>query len=98
MFLAVRKAKPDLPVIMMNRPRFYLDEEGQRRLAIMQNTYRNAIENGDKNVYLIDNKALTKLCGNEGTVDGVHPTDFGFASMAKAIIDFMISHNIILND
>lgn len=25
------------------------------------------------------------MCGNEGTVDSIHPTDFGFASMAMAV-------------
>lgn len=25
------------------------------------------------------------MCGNEGTVDSTHPTDFGFASMAMAV-------------
>lgn len=89
MFLAIREAFSELPIIMMNRPRFYLDEDGQRRLAIMQKTYQNAINNGDKNVYMIDNKALTRLCGNEGTVDGVHPTDFGFASMANAVCEVL---------
>ena len=28
-------------------------------------------------------------CGNEGAVDGVHPTDFGFASMAHVLGDLL---------
>ena len=38
-----------------------------------------------KNVYLISGKELTKLCKDSGTVDGCHPTDFGFASVAEAL-------------
>ena len=36
-------------------------------------------------MYFVNGRMLTELCGNEGTVDGCHPTDFGFASMAKAL-------------
>ena len=25
------------------------------------------------------------VCGDEGTVDGCHPIDYGFASMAKSV-------------
>ena len=70
----------------MSRPSFYLNEEEKQRLKVIENTYNKAIEKGDKNVYLIDNTQLCALCGNEGTVDNCHPTDFGFASMAHAII------------
>ena len=41
---------------------------------------------GDKNVYMLDGKALMSLAGNEGTVDNTHPTDLGFFSMATALI------------
>lgn len=87
MFLAVRKVHPDIPIIIMSRPRHYLVDFEQRRLEIIRTTYNNAIEAGDKNVYLITNKELTALCGNDGNVDGCHPTDFGFQSMANALID-----------
>jgi len=85
MFKAIREKQPNLPVIMMPRPTFYLTDEEKVRLNVIKNTYNNAVTSGDKNVYFIDNIALTKLCGNEGTVDGCHPTDFGFASMAEAV-------------
>ena len=41
----------------------------------------------DKNVYFVDGEALTELCQDSGTVDNCHPTDFGFASMAKSLGD-----------
>lgn len=87
LFKAVRSQKPDMPIIMMSRPKHRLTEDEKERRHIVQTTYNNAIMAGDKNVYFIDGEALTELCGNDGTVDNCHPTDFGFASMAKAVGD-----------
>ncbi len=87
MFKAIRAAHPSLPVIFMSRPRYKLIDSDKRRLEIIRKTYENALAAGDTNVYLIDNTQLTALCGGEGLVDGTHPTDFGFASMAKAVGD-----------
>ncbi len=85
MFLAVREAHPDIPVIIMSRPKYYLNDAEKKRLEIIRATYENALARGDKNVYLLDNEALTAFCGDDGTVDGCHPSDFGFASMAFAL-------------
>ena len=46
-------------------------------------------------MYFIDGKDLMELCGNEGTVDGTHPTDYGFASMAKVLGDLMEGSNLV---
>lgn len=85
MFAAVRNAHPDLPVIIMTRPVFSPSKEEKERREIIETTYKNALRAGDENVYFIDGKELMALCGNEGTVDGCHPTDFGFASIAQAL-------------
>ena len=85
MFKTVREKNPSLPIILMSRPKYMLNDEEKKRLEIITTTYNNAINNNDKNVYLIDNKALTALCLGQGTVDNCHPTDFGFASMAIAV-------------
>ena len=85
MFKEIRRVHKDIPIIMMSRPKYYLTEEEKERLKIIETTYNNAVANGDKNVYLITGKMLTKLCKDEGTVDNCHPTDFGFASMAEAV-------------
>ena len=85
MFRIVREKHPDLPVVMMNRPKHFLTEAEQERRAIIETTVKNARDAGDRNVYFISNDALTALCLDEGTVDGCHPTDFGFASMTEAI-------------
>ena len=85
MFKEIREAHPDLPVIMMSRPKFYLNDEEKERRKIIEKTYENAISSGDSNVYFISGDELTELCGNEGTVDNGHPTDYGFAAMAAAL-------------
>lgn len=85
MFKAIRNKHSDIPVIIMSRPKNRLTEIEEKRLRIIEKTYKNAISAGDKNVYFLDGKRLTELCGEEGTVDGCHPTDFGFASIAKAL-------------
>ena len=96
MFKAIRKAHPTLPIIIMSRPKCLLNEWETERLEIISQTYKNALTEGDTNVYLLTGADLTALCGNEGTVDGCHPTDFGFASMAKAICDLVESKDIKL--
>ena len=85
MFKAIRATQPDLPILMLSRPKYYINEEEEQRLEIIKTTYQNAIHNGDKNVYFIPGKKLMELARDEGTVDGCHPTDLGFYSMAMAI-------------
>lgn len=85
LFKAVRACHPDVPIIMMSRPKLYLEESYKRRREIVRQTYRNALAAGDKNVYYIDNEQLTALVGYDGMVDGIHPTDSGHLSMACAI-------------
>ena len=85
MFLAVREAQPKLPIIIMSRPKYYLDDDDKKRLEIIRTTYENAIAAGDKNVYFLDGPTLMADIKDNGTVDNCHPTDAGFASMARAI-------------
>jgi len=89
MFKIIREKNPDLPIIMMSRPKFSLTQKEELRLDAIKLTYNNAKQNGDKNVYLIDGKTLMSLAENEGTVDNSHPNDLGFASMANALTDVL---------
>lgn len=91
MFRAIRKAQPELPILILSRPKFYRVEEEDSRLEVIRETYRQAKEAGDENVYLIEGTALMALAGNDGTVDDCHPNDLGFASMAKAILPILQS-------
>ncbi len=87
MFKTIRAAQPTLPIVILNRPKYQLNDEEQQRLKIIRSTYEEAKQNGDEHVYFIDNRQLTQLCKDEGVVDGTHPSDLGFMSMAQAVID-----------
>ncbi len=89
MFKQIRSAQPNLPVIMLSRPKAVLNEEEQQRLKIVEATYNNAKAAGDENVYFISGPELMKYAGDDGTVDNCHPTDWGFASMARVLGDFI---------
>lgn len=82
MFKKIREQNPDLPVIILPRPKYCISEEEKKRVEIIKATYENAIKLGDRNVYFIDNAMLTELCKDDGTVDNCHCSDLGFFSMA----------------
>ena len=85
MYRTIREANHDLPIILMSRPKLSLSDEEKQRYAVIKKTYEDAKAAGDTNIYLIDGGALMALAGDEGTVDGCHPNDLGFASMAKVV-------------
>ena len=96
MFRAVREAHPDLPIVVMSRPKHFLTKEEKERLGIIRATVENARRAGDTRVWLLDGKALTRLCRDEGTVDGCHPTDLGFLSMARALEKVVRENRLLL--
>ena len=85
-FDIVRKAKPQLPILLMTRPDFDYDTECPKRREIIRNTYNQAKAEGDNNVYFIDGETFF---GNEDrhycTSDLIHPNDLGMYRMAKTI-------------
>ncbi|MBQ3141389.1 MAG: SGNH/GDSL hydrolase family protein [Clostridia bacterium] len=90
MFRTVRAAQPELPIIMLPRPKFYLDADEQQRIAIVRQTYDNAVAAGDRNVYHIAHDVLLEPRVRESAlVDNTHPTDAGFVSMAYAVMDVL---------
>lgn len=85
MFQAIRSAQPNLPILIMTRPKYYLTQEEKKRHEIIYNTYVTAKKQDDKNVYFLSGQQLMKIVEDNGTVDNCHPTDSGFFSMAGAI-------------
>ena len=86
MFRIIRQAQPDLPIIMMSRPKFHLSPEEQERVKIMMQTYENAVAAGDRHVYCIKGEdLLSEDIRENALVDNCHPTDGGFASIAKVL-------------
>lgn len=95
MFKIIREKNPDLPIIMMPRPKYDISVTEDLRAQVIMKTYNNAKEAGDNNVYFISSKELCELCGDEGTVDRCHPTDAGFLSMAKAVCDCIEKNKLL---
>ncbi|MCQ2463533.1 MAG: SGNH/GDSL hydrolase family protein [Clostridia bacterium] len=84
-YAAVRQAHPDIPVILMSRPKFHLTGEEQQRLEVVRATFEKAKADGDRNIVMLDGAALMQDAPEEGTVDNCHPNDLGFMSMARAV-------------
>lgn len=87
MYKIIRDNNSELPIVMISRHDQH-DFPDERR-EIIKDTYRKAGADGDKNVYFIDGRHLMRLAQDNGTVDGIHPNDFGFASMAEVIGDLL---------
>jgi lysophospholipase L1-like esterase len=75
-----------LPIVIVSTPRYLLDTSRQKRYEIVRETYEYAIASGDNNVYYVSEEELYDGDVREiATVDGVHPNDAGFLSMAQKI-------------
>lgn len=87
LFLKFREVAPDLPIILVTLPDFERNEKMSiRRRDIIYQTYINAVNKGDENVYFVDGEHLFKDANRDCcTVDGVHPNDAGFLRMAEVI-------------
>ena len=85
LFEAVRRANPDLPIILVSMPESSGREIIDRRFRIIQKTYEDALAKGDRHVYLIDGRQMVAGIEDSWSVDGVHPNDLGFHAMAEAI-------------
>ena len=85
-YKAIRAAHPDIPILLMSRPTGTRYEESEIRVQIMTDTYNYALQNGDKNIRMIDGHTLFgKADSTACTVDTCHPTDLGFYKMAKKV-------------
>lgn len=86
LFLAVREAHPDIPIMMTSRPRTRLLDWEELRKECVETTYRNALARGDRNVWYIPGDTLIPLdMIDMAKVDGSHPNDLGFLCMAKSM-------------
>ena len=87
-YRTVRDAQPDLPIVMCSRPGYgsLRDLSGPARRDVIAETYERALAEGDKNVYFVDGKKVYATFFEDGcTVDGSHPTDYGFYRMSVAV-------------
>ncbi len=89
-----RRQRPDVPVIMASRPdyrtrnftlEYYSHEQIEARRALIEENYRRALADGDKNVYFVDgSKIFPPALADDCTSDGCHPNDLGYYYMANA--------------
>ena len=84
----LRSKYPTVPIIIISKIQMYLefhDEtyiENEKKVRKYQKDYVK--KSNDENLYYIDgSKVLGKKNNSEKTVDGCHPTDYGFISMAE---------------
>ena len=86
MFQAIRKAHPDIPIIIMTAVSKN-EMQMQKELAdIIYQTYTTAKDAGDRNVYFWNGKTEFAQYEEYGTVEIVHPNDHGFWGMAQSLI------------
>ena len=97
----LRKAYPEVPIIIMSKIQMYVefhDDNYKKTEKKVRNYQKNYVkQSNDKNLYYVDgSKVLGKTNVSEKTVDGCHPTDYGFISMAEylyPIINKILSCN-----
>ena len=86
-FKIIRKAQPDLPIIILSKCDFKDTEMDRARRRVIEETWSNARKNGDENVWFIDGELLFgRKCRDACTVDGCHPNDLGFYRMYKHVL------------
>lgn len=79
-YAKLRQTHPKTPILLVENP--LLSSSSEQNIAL-QKIFNKIVKQGDKNVYYL--KSKPQLDGIEnGTVDGVHPTDLGFFRMANA--------------
>lgn len=86
LYRAMRKAQPELPIIMITMPKIVLNDDILQRKAVVLATYEKAVAEGDTKVRYIDGCEMIQCMGTDGgLVDNAHPNDLGFLCMAKVI-------------
>jgi hypothetical protein len=80
--LALRAKHPDTPILLVENP--LLSGDSEQNVAL-RDAFKRLQKQGQKKLTLLPSKV--QLAGAEnGTVDGVHPTDLGFYRMAQAYL------------
>lgn len=85
----VRQVQPRLPIVITSKTdperQAHWQKDKLKKLEIIRETYRRAVDSGDRNVYFLDGQSIFPAYGgNDCTVDGCHPNDLGFYVMAQA--------------
>ncbi len=85
-FKIIREKNPDLPIIMLTRPNRPDKLDAAKRINIVMNTFVNAKNSGDENVWFINGGNIFDFSLREScTCDGTHPNDLGEYKIAEAV-------------
>ena len=85
-YRTVRDAQPQVPILMLSRPKRFLTAEEEQRRAVVRASYERALAEGDRRVFFVDGTGLLDpALADYALVDNCHPTDIGFFSMAKRL-------------
>ncbi len=86
LYETIRTKQPDLPYIIVTRPRRQSTDIDRGRLAAIMETYNRAVAAGDRNIYFVDGAGFYPAGAEiDATVEGCHPTDLGFYFMAQGM-------------
>ena len=96
MFKIIRERHPDLPIIILSAPKPYPTESDIERIEIIKKTYENAVNRGDKLVYVFSGSEMLASVRDLALADNVHPGDVGFAAISTALIPILQKHQNVL--
>ena len=85
MFKIIRKAQPNLPIVMLSAPRVIKTAEGDERTQVIKDTYDHAVASGDKNVAFLSGEEILRPIASVALADNIHPADIGFWAISQAI-------------
>ena len=85
-YKTIRDNNQNLPIIIVSAPDNSDNPKYSDRKKVVEETYKKAKAKGD-NVYFIDGATLYGTHPFDATIDGIHPNDLGFFSIAKRIIE-----------
>lgn len=90
-YKTVRKAQPDLPIIMCSRPvANLLQGDDKARFEALWDNYSQGLAAGDKNLYFIKGfEMFVPGLEQDSIADGSHPNDIGYYGMGKKIGDLL---------
>ena len=85
MFKIIRKAQPNLPIVILSAPKCYPTSVDEERFQVIKTTYDHAIANGDKNIALLSGAEIMSPIRGVALADNIHPADIGFFAMSQSI-------------
>lgn len=83
----LRKAHPDIPIVLLSKPNIHTGkEQALERMKIVEESYEALQKESAAPVHFVNGQKIFESCDREMmTIDGTHPTDLGFYCMATAL-------------